>query len=51
MLANVAIDYGAGLIPLLGDVVDVAFKANLKNFAILEKAAKARSARKAPGNP
>jgi hypothetical protein len=42
MLANLAVDYVGGLVPLAGDVFDVAFKANLKNFALLEKAAAKR---------
>ena len=33
---NIGIDMGAGYIPLLGVVIDVAFKANLANLAILE---------------
>jgi hypothetical protein len=42
MLANLTIDYVGGLIPVAGDVFDVAFKANLKNLALLEKAAAKR---------
>ena len=37
MLANVAIDFGVGFIPMLGDIFDVAFKANVKNVRLLEK--------------
>jgi hypothetical protein len=36
MLANVAIDALLGSVPLLGDVFDVAWKANLKNVALIE---------------
>jgi len=37
MMANVAIEAGAGSVPLLGDLFDVAFKANLRNLAIIEQ--------------
>ncbi|WP_420408427.1 DUF4112 domain-containing protein [Hoeflea sp.] len=35
MIANSGIDYVIGLIPLVGDIFDVGFKANLRNAAIL----------------
>lgn len=35
MLANVAIDFAAGAIPILGDLFDWAYKANSRNLAIL----------------
>lgn len=35
---NIALDYVVGLVPLLGDVFDASFKANLRNVALLEKA-------------
>lgn len=35
MLGNVAVDALAGVVPGLGDVIDVAFKANMRNLAIL----------------
>ena len=37
MLANVAIDVAGGVVPLVGDVFDVIFKANLRNIALLEE--------------
>lgn len=37
MLKNVAIEAAAGAVPILGDLFDVAFKANLRNLAILEE--------------
>jgi len=37
MLANVAIDALLGTVPLIGDVFDVAWKANLKNVALIER--------------
>ena len=36
MMANVLLDVGVGAIPLLGDLFDVAFKANTRNMALLE---------------
>lgn len=35
MLANIAIDLAAGAVPILGDLADLAFKANTRNLAIL----------------
>jgi hypothetical protein len=37
MLLNTAIDMLAGSVPLLGDVADVFWKANAKNFTLLER--------------
>jgi hypothetical protein len=36
MLANVGIEAAMGSLPLLGDVLDMAFKANLRNMEIIE---------------
>ena len=36
MLANVAVEVIGGAIPLVGDLFDMAFKANLRNLALLE---------------
>ena len=36
MVLNVAIDTAIGAIPIIGDIGDVFFKANLKNLKILE---------------
>jgi|SRR6185503_9080883 len=35
MLLNLALDAGFGLVPILGDIADFAFKANDKNLALL----------------
>jgi hypothetical protein len=35
MLMNLAIDAGIGVVPVIGDLADLAFKANEKNFALL----------------
>ena len=37
MLGNLAIDGLVGAIPILGDLFDVAFKANMRNLAIIEE--------------
>ena len=37
MLLNVAIDLLIGVVPILGDAVDVFWKANSKNMALLER--------------
>jgi len=36
MMANVLLDVGVGSIPLIGDLFDVAFKANTRNLTLLE---------------
>lgn len=37
MVLNAAIDMLLGFVPIAGDLVDVAFKANLRNLALLER--------------
>jgi len=37
MVGNVALEAAVGAIPLVGDVFDAAWKANLRNVALLEK--------------
>ncbi len=37
MVGNVILDFGVGLIPILGDVADFAFKSNLMNLEILNQ--------------
>ncbi|KAJ2726161.1 hypothetical protein GGI07_000800 [Coemansia sp. Benny D115] len=37
MTINIAIDFCVGLIPLLGDIVDVMFKANMRNYTLVEE--------------
>lgn len=37
MAGNIALDAGAGAIPLLGDVFDFVWKANVRNVALLER--------------
>ncbi len=33
---NVALDFGLGAVPVLGDIFDVFWKSNMKNIALLE---------------
>jgi hypothetical protein len=40
MVLNAAIDMLLGLVPLLGDLADIAWKANLRNMALLERHAR-----------
>jgi len=42
MLANIAIETVVGAIPIVGDAFDIAWKANRKNFALLERASEGR---------
>jgi len=39
MIANLAIDWLLGAVPVIGDVLDVTFKANLMNVRLLKHAA------------
>jgi hypothetical protein len=36
MMANVLLDIGVGVIPVVGDLFDIAFKANTRNMTLLE---------------
>ena len=40
MVFNAALDMLMGLVPILGDLVDIAWKANLRNLALLERHAR-----------
>ncbi|KAJ2895077.1 hypothetical protein GGI21_000829 [Coemansia aciculifera] len=37
MTVNIAIDFFVGLVPILGDFIDTLFKANLRNYVLVEK--------------
>jgi hypothetical protein len=37
MIGNLAIDGFVGAVPILGDIFDAAFKANMRNLAIIEE--------------
>ena len=36
MVANVAIEVGVGMVPFVGDIFDIAWKANRRNYKLLE---------------
>ena len=40
MATNLLVEWGVGMIPWVGDAFDVALKANVRNFRLLEKAAR-----------
>jgi hypothetical protein len=42
MLANLGVHYVGGLLPIAGDLFDVAYKANLRNVTVLEDAIQRR---------
>ena len=50
MLLNIAIDLLAGVVPLVGDLVDFAWKSNTKNMALLERYASDELARPTRGD-
>jgi hypothetical protein len=49
MAMNIFIDWLPGLIPFVGDAIDVAYKANLKNLKLLEAAAEKKLQREQIG--
>lgn len=49
MLMNIGIDAIAGAVPVVGDVFDVAYKANLKNLRLMQADIHARG--REPGGP
>ncbi len=49
MLGNVAVDAVAGSVPLLGDLFDVAFKANRRNLDLVRRSLADRPERPAAG--
>ena len=42
IVGNIALDWLVGLVPLVGDLFDVGFKANLRNLRVIERAAERR---------
>lgn len=44
MILNVAFDFVVGLVPFLGDILDIAFKANTRNAIVLESYLRQRGA-------
>lgn len=44
MLCNVAFDFLIGLVPVIGDILDISFKANSRNAKLLESYLQKRAA-------
>lgn len=42
MIFNIILDMLVGMIPILGDIFDIAYKANVRNLHILEKHARGK---------
>ncbi|KAI1624862.1 hypothetical protein EDD37DRAFT_364791 [Exophiala viscosa] len=51
MLLNMAVDFGIGLIPFIGDIADAVFKCNTKNVVLLEKELRERGRKRLKGTP
>jgi hypothetical protein len=49
MLANNAVDWAIGLVPLAGDLLDVGVRANTRNVALLEQALSAEATERTGG--
>ncbi len=37
MLMNISLDFGLGLIPIIGDLINIAYKCNSRNSLLLER--------------
>jgi len=44
MASNLLLDWAIGLLPFVGDLADIGFKAHLRNLKLLEKACEKRTA-------
>ena len=51
MLGNLAIDLVVGSIPVIGDLFDIAYNANIRNVRLLEVNLRKRASRAQPVNP
>ena len=52
MVGNLVIDFAIGSIPLVGDIFDIAYNANIRNMRLLEQNLEKRAARaRAYGDP
>ncbi|KAJ9602881.1 hypothetical protein H2200_012661 [Cladophialophora chaetospira] len=51
MQLNVLVDFAVGLIPIVGDLVDAAYKCNTKNVVLLENELRARGQKRIKGTP
>lgn len=46
MLVNVGVECAVGIVPVLGDIFDTVFKADLRNIALMEQAIQRRAPRR-----
>lgn len=51
MVLNMAIDFGIGLVPFIGDIADAVYKCNTKNVVLLEKELRERGRKRLKGTP
>lgn len=51
MLCNVAFDFLIGLVPVIGDLLDIGFKANSRNAALLDRHLRERGNRAGEAAP
>lgn len=51
MLCNVAFDFLIGLVPVIGDLLDIGFKANSRNAALLDRHLRERGHRPGEAAP
>jgi hypothetical protein len=51
MVINMAIDFGIGLVPFIGDLADAVYKCNTRNVVLLEKELRNRGRKRLKGTP
>jgi len=51
MQMNIMIDFAIGLVPIIGDFADAAYKCNTRNVVLLEKVLRARGQKRIKGTP
>jgi hypothetical protein len=51
MQFNIMVDFAVGLIPIVGDLVDAAYKCNTRNVVLLEKELRSRGQKRIKGTP
>lgn len=51
MVFNMAVDFGIGLVPFVGDIADALYKCNTRNVVLLEKELRDRGRKRLKGTP
>jgi len=51
MVFNMAVDFGIGLVPFVGDIADALYKCNTRNVVLLEKELRDRGQKRIKGTP